>query len=107
MLFLLDQACLDLDFSRRYAGVAYSADDLDITLGDIPLMQKGQPLEFDAKAASRYLTDVTARHGTVYITLSLGSGPGEGTAWVSAFFVSPYLALNLMTNSPQLLNNLA
>ena len=44
-------------------------------------MQKGQPLEFDAKAASLYLKETTAKHGTVYIKLALGSGPGSGTAW--------------------------
>ena len=67
----------------RYAGVPYNADELDISLGEIPLMKKGQPLEFDEKAASKYLTDVTSKHGTVYITLNLGSGNGSGTAWVS------------------------
>ncbi len=60
----------------------YDAYDLGITLGDIPLMEKGQPLEFDAKAASKYLTETTAVHGTVYITIGLGSGPGKGSAWV-------------------------
>lgn len=66
----------------RYAGVPYNADELDLDLGDIALMRKGQPLQFDAKAASKYLTDTTAVHGTVHITLSLGSGSGAGKAWV-------------------------
>lgn len=66
-----------------YAGVPYNANDVDISLGDIALMEKGQPLSFDAKAASSYLTEVTSRHGTVYIRLTLGSGPGQGSAWVS------------------------
>lgn len=61
----------------------YKADDLDIALGEISLMKKGQPLQFDEKSASKYLTDVTSCHGTVYITLNLGSGNGSGTAWVS------------------------
>lgn len=60
----------------------YSADALDIRLGDIKLMEAGQPLEFDAKAASTYLTDTTAVHGTVCITLQLGGGSGQGQAWV-------------------------
>ena len=70
-----------------YAGVPYNADDLDIALGEIPLMKKGQPLQFDEKAASKYLTAVTSEHGTVYITLNLGSGGGSGTAWVSFVFL--------------------
>jgi len=61
--------------------VPYDPNDLNIKLGNIPLMEKGQPLEFDAKAASKYLTDTTAVHGTVYITLSVGSGSGSGAAW--------------------------
>ena len=59
----------------------YDPDALNIRLGEIPLMEAGQPLAFDAKAASTYLTETTAQHGTVYITLSVGSGPGEGAAW--------------------------
>ncbi len=38
-----------------------------IRLGDIGLMEKGQPLAFDKDAASKYLKDVTDVHGTVYI----------------------------------------
>ncbi|EIE21103.1 putative arginine biosynthesis bifunctional protein argJ 1 [Coccomyxa subellipsoidea C-169] len=64
-----------------YAGVPYDPNELNIQLGDIPLMEAGQPLAFDAKAASAYLTSTTAVHGTVYITLSVGSGPGNGAAW--------------------------
>ena len=67
----------------RYAGVAYNPDDLDITLGNIALMRQGQPLQFDDKAASKYLTDITAVHGTVYIKLTVGNGAGSGCAWVS------------------------
>lgn len=60
----------------------YSADALDIKLGDTALMKAGQPLQFDEKAASKYLTDTTAVHGTVHISLQLGSGSGQGQAWV-------------------------
>ena len=69
------------DGSRRYAGVSYDPDSLDIVLGETPLMRSGQPLEFDAKAASQYLAEVTRQHGTVHIRLSLGDGPGTGVAW--------------------------
>lgn len=79
----------------RYAGVPYNADDLDIALGDIPLMRKGQPLQFDEKAASKYLTDVTSKHDTVYITLNLGGGNGSGTAWVSLISSSNLLGAAL------------
>ena len=65
----------------RYAGVQYEQNDLNVTLGDIALMEAGQPLPFDAKAASEYLAATCAVHGTVYITLSVGSGPGSGSAW--------------------------
>ena len=75
---IIEEACL-----CRYAGVPYNANDVDISLGDIALMEKGQPLPFDAKAASQYLTEETSRHGTVYIRLSVGSGGGKGSAWVS------------------------
>ena len=50
-------------------------------MGDITLMKNGQPLPFDASAASQYLKSTCGIHGTVYITLSVGSGPGKGSAW--------------------------
>jgi glutamate N-acetyltransferase / amino-acid N-acetyltransferase len=50
-------------------------------LGDTLLMDKGQPLEFDAKAASQYLKDKASVHGTVAIQVSIGNGPGRGMAW--------------------------
>ncbi len=50
-------------------------------LGDMVLMDRGQPLEFDAKAASAYLRTAAAGHGTVRIQVSIGDGPGRGMAW--------------------------
>ena len=44
-------------------------------------MEGGQPLQFDAKAASSYLKSTTDVHGTVYIMMSVGEGSGSGTAW--------------------------
>ena len=67
--------------SCRYAGAHIDQNSLNITLGDISLMEGGQPLPFDAKAASSYLTSTTSVHGTVYITISVGTGPGYGIAW--------------------------
>eukprot|EP00873_Tetraselmis_striata_P001086 jgi/Tetstr1/421350/TSEL_012319.t1 len=61
--------------------VAISVDNLMVKLGDILLMENGQPLEFDAKAASAYLTDTCAVHGTVNIEVGIGKGSGTGMAW--------------------------
>ena len=67
------------------AGVPFDQDDLKVQLGDLLLMQHGQPLAFDRPAASAYLK--TACQGkylqtdTVAIQVSLGDGPGIGQAW--------------------------
>lgn len=47
-------------------------------LGDIQLMQAGQPLAFDAKTASKYLKDTCGKHGTVNIYVTIGKGTGKG-----------------------------
>jgi hypothetical protein len=49
-----------------------------VKLGDIQLMQAGQPLAFDAKTASKYLKDTCAKHGTVNIYVTIGKGTGKG-----------------------------
>lgn len=59
-------------------GVQFDQNDLSVRLGDIPLMEGGQPLAFDAKVASKYLKDTTAVHGTVFIYVGVGKGPGKG-----------------------------
>jgi len=65
-----------------YSGVeGWSQDDLDITLGDIPLFKAGQPLAFDAAVASKYMADAGEVHGTVKIFAKVGDGPGRGLAW--------------------------
>jgi hypothetical protein len=43
-------------------------------------MQAGQPLAFDAKVASKYLTDTCAKHGTVNIYVTIGKGTGKGAS---------------------------
>ena len=66
----------------RYSGVKFNQNDLRVKVGDIVLMEKGQPLEFDAKAASKYLADEASKHGTVLIEVGVGSKyHGHGTAW--------------------------
>ena len=59
----------------------FDQKDLKLTLGPIQLMDKGQPLDFDAVAASRYLKETTGVHGTVVVDISVGNGPGKGQAW--------------------------
>lgn len=90
------------------AGVPFEQDDLRIVLGDFLLMEAGQPLEFDRKAASTYLKqkaessslpkDVIATNNSndlmvdrdtvtqrtdnpAIIGVSVGNGKGEGKAW--------------------------
>lgn len=60
------------------AGIKFDQDDLAVRLGEIQLMEAGQPLAFDAKTASKYLKDTCAKHGTVNIHVSIGKGPGKG-----------------------------
>lgn len=64
-----------------YAGIPFRLNDLHITLGDIVLMDGGQPLPFDRAAASAYLRKAGETHGTVLINISIGSGKGVSQAW--------------------------
>ncbi len=67
------------------AGVKFHQDELSIKLGDITLMENGQPLAFDRVAASNYLKQVAQgaylQEDTVLITVCLGNGSGTGKAW--------------------------
>jgi glutamate N-acetyltransferase/amino-acid N-acetyltransferase len=60
------------------AGVEFDQNELAVKLGDVQLMQAGQPLAFDAKVASKYLKDTCAKHGTVNIYVTIGKGTGKG-----------------------------
>ncbi|QDZ23266.1 arginine biosynthesis bifunctional protein ArgJ [Chloropicon primus] len=64
-----------------YAGPEFDVEMLDIKLGATKLMEKGQPLEFDAAAASAYLKSQIDVRGTVDICVVVGDGPGSGVAW--------------------------
>ncbi|KAK6140275.1 hypothetical protein DH2020_025971 [Rehmannia glutinosa] len=64
-----------------YAGIPFNPNKLRISLGDIQLMENGQPLPFDRAAASDYLRTTGEKHGTVVIQISIGDGPGSGQAW--------------------------
>ncbi len=67
------------------AGVSFHQEDLRIQLGDFLLMDNGQPLPFDAQAASNYLKakaeGAYLQDDTVVISVCLGNGSGVGTAW--------------------------
>ena len=67
------------------AGVKFHQDELNIKLGDIVLMQNGQPLEFDRQAASNYLKQAAAgeylKSDTVLISVGIGVGSGKSVAW--------------------------
>jgi len=78
MSFCMQTAVLVL---FRYSGVKFNQNNLRVKLGDIALMERGQPLEFDAKAASKYLTDVASEHGTCKIEVSVGNDHGHAQAW--------------------------
>jgi glutamate N-acetyltransferase/amino-acid N-acetyltransferase len=67
------------------AGVVFEQENLKIQLGDILLMDVGQPLAFDRAAASNYLKQAAAgaylKEDTVLISVSVGNGHGTGKAW--------------------------
>ena len=91
------------------AGVPFEQSDLRIQMGDFVLMENGQPLEFDRKAASTYLKqtaeasslpkDLVATNNSndltidrtkvntqsldnpVIIEVNIGNGGGVGKAW--------------------------
>ncbi|KAL6574750.1 hypothetical protein OROMI_012035 [Orobanche minor] len=64
-----------------YAGIPFNQNKLRISLGDVQLMNNGQPLPFDRAAASNYLRTTGEKHGMVVIQISIGDGPGNGQAW--------------------------
>ncbi|XP_022145569.1 arginine biosynthesis bifunctional protein ArgJ, chloroplastic [Momordica charantia] len=64
-----------------YAGVLFEQKKLKVSLGNILLMDGGEPQSFDRAAASNYLRRAGETHGTVRIYISIGDGSGEGRAW--------------------------
>ncbi|NCJ07335.1 bifunctional ornithine acetyltransferase/N-acetylglutamate synthase [Synechococcales cyanobacterium C] len=58
------------------AGVPFQQEKLYIRLGDFVLMENGTPQAFDRAAASNYL-----QQDPVIVTLRVGDGSGQGTAW--------------------------
>ncbi|KAM2983630.1 hypothetical protein FF2_009530 [Malus domestica] len=64
-----------------YAGIPFDQSKLQVLLGDILLMNGGEPQLFDRSTASNYLKKAGEIHGTVVISVSVGDGPGRGQAW--------------------------
>ncbi|KAE8099446.1 hypothetical protein FH972_017428 [Carpinus fangiana] len=64
-----------------YAGISFHQNKLRVLLGDILLMDAGEPQPFDGVAASNYLKKAGETHGTVGIRISVGDGSGSGQAW--------------------------
>ncbi len=67
------------------ASVKFHQDELTIKLGDILLMENGQPLEFDRAAASNYIKQAAEgeylKGDTVSISVCIGVGAGTSIAW--------------------------
>ncbi|XP_023899991.2 arginine biosynthesis bifunctional protein ArgJ, chloroplastic isoform X1 [Quercus suber] len=64
-----------------YAGISFHQNKLRVLLGDILLMDAGEPQPFDRDAASNYLRKAGETHSTVEILISVGDGLGSGQAW--------------------------
>jgi glutamate N-acetyltransferase/amino-acid N-acetyltransferase len=67
------------------AGVPFEQENLKIQLGNFLMMENGQPLAFDRKAASEYLQKAAVgaylQEDTVLISVSVGNGHGSSKAW--------------------------
>ncbi|BAU06581.1 bifunctional ornithine acetyltransferase/N-acetylglutamate synthase [Fischerella major NIES-592] len=67
------------------AGVPFEQENLKIQLGNFLMMENGQPLAFDRKAASEYLQKAAAgaylQEDTVLISVSVGNGHASSKAW--------------------------
>ena len=74
-----DLKCLLLPSLAMSVAALYS--QLNIALGPHRLMESGQPLKFDASAASAYMKSAGEVHGTVRVEVSIGSGAYSALAW--------------------------
>jgi glutamate N-acetyltransferase/amino-acid N-acetyltransferase len=70
------------------AGVAFDPARVDITMAGIPVLRRGQPLEFNERAASNRLL---AEH--VPIMMNLHAGPGMARYW-TCDFTAEYVRIN-------------
>ena len=62
-----------------YAGVPLETNRLDLQINGIPLFKSGEPIAFDAKAASRSIKE----NFTTLIELNVGTGMGACKHWTS------------------------
>jgi glutamate N-acetyltransferase/amino-acid N-acetyltransferase len=67
------------------SGIRFDQNHLRVQLGNLLLMEHGQPLPFDRAAASNYMKMAAAgeylKNDTVLIAVIIGNGHGIGTAW--------------------------
>jgi len=70
------------------AGVEFDPDRVDITMAGIPVLRRGQPLNFNERAASNRLL---AEH--VPIVLHLHAGPASARCW-TCDFTAEYVRIN-------------
>ena len=59
------------------SGVQVNPQRVLLQLGEFQLVEAGEPLSFDAAAASRWLTD----HDEIKVLANLGVGPAQATVW--------------------------
>jgi glutamate N-acetyltransferase / amino-acid N-acetyltransferase len=70
------------------AGVPFDPDRVDITMAGIPVLRRGQPLDFNERAASNRLL---AKH--VPIVMHLHAGPAVARYW-TCDFTAEYVRIN-------------
>jgi glutamate N-acetyltransferase / amino-acid N-acetyltransferase len=70
------------------AGVPFDPDHVDITMAGIPVLRRGQPLDFNERAASNRLL---AKH--VPIVMHLHAGPAVARYW-TCDFTAEYVRIN-------------
>lgn len=71
------------------ANAEFDVGKLEISMGEHLLMKDGNPVPFDATAASMYMKrkseaaaeDYMTEHDTVVISVRVGNGQGSGVAW--------------------------
>ncbi len=67
------------------AGVTFHQEDLSIKLGEFIMMENGQPLDYNRVGASNYMKQAAEgaylQEDTVLISVCVGNGSGNGTAW--------------------------
>lgn len=76
----------DPNWGRALAAIGRSGAQVDPTqvnlrLGDFQLVKQGEPLDFDAEAASRWLSGA----GEVTLVADLGVGQAQATVWTCDF----------------------